>query len=143
MLLTGPAGAQKSEAARAILAAATAPTVALEFQELYASLLLLRRDAGGRYPARAARHAAYVLPLAEYLREAGISAARDREIDLVLSNSDGSPARRAYLLERLGPGATERIIDPGIDIVTARLSGPGGELSDQCRSAISRYYGRK
>ena len=47
------------------------------------------------------------------------------------------------MLERLGPGATERIIDPGIDVVTARLSGPDGELSDQCKAAISRYYGRR
>ena len=60
---------------------------------------------------------------------------------MVTTNSDGSPERRALLLSRLGPGATERIIDPGLNIVTERLS-VNGTLSDQCRGAIQRWYGR-
>ena len=31
---------------------------------------------------------------------------------------DGSTERRAFLLGRLGPGATEKVIDPGINVVT-------------------------
>ena len=43
---------------------------------------------------------------------------------VVTTNSDGSPARRAFLLSRLGPGSVETILDPGIDVVTQRLAGP-------------------
>ena len=37
-----------------------------------------------------------------------IGAALDRGVDVVTTNSDGSPERRALLLSRLGPGAVER-----------------------------------
>ena len=68
----------------------------------------------------------------------------DRDIDVVVTNSDGSPERRKLLLEKLGPGATERIVDPGEDIVKARLSDSiTGELEPECSRAISRWYGRK
>ena len=62
-------------------------------------------------------------------------------MDVVSTNSDGSPERRALLLSRLGPNSVERIIDPGIDIVTERLS-VNGTISDQCRDAIQRWHGR-
>ena len=70
-----------------------------------------------------------------------IGAAQERGIDVVTTNSDGSPERRALLLSRLGPGATETIIDPGLNIVTERLS-VNGTLSDQCSDSIQRWYGR-
>ena len=70
-----------------------------------------------------------------------IGAAQERGVDVVTTNSDGSPERRALLLSRLGPGAVERIIDPGLEIVSDRLS-VDGTLSDQCRDAIQRWYGR-
>ena len=116
--------------------------VAADFQTLLAALLLLVRLPNGRYPKRQESQAAWLLPLTEYLRMTIIGAARDRGVDVVSTNSDGSPERRALLLSRLGPGATERIIDPGIDVVTARLSGPDGGLDDQCVEAIGRWYSR-
>ena len=62
---------------------------------------------------------------------------------MIATNSDGDLARRAQLLSQLGPGATERIVDPGRDVVAARLSDPEtGELSEACDSAIGRWYGR-
>ena len=64
-------------------------------------------------------------------------------IDVIATNSDGSPARRAALLSRLGPGATETVIDPGFDIVTERLSNPDGPLSEQCVEARDRWYSRR
>ena len=79
--------------------------------------------------------------MTEYLRQAAISGALAQELDIVLSNSDGDADRRAFLLGRLGPGAAERIIDPGIDIVTERLS-VDGTLDPDCRNAIQRWYGR-
>ena len=140
LLLTGPAGSGKTAEARRLLEASTEPMVAADFQTLLAALTLLERQEDGRYPPRRESQASWLLPLTEYLRQAIIGAAQDRGVDVVTTNSSGSPERRALLLSRLGPGAVERIIDPGLDVVTQRLS-VDGVLSEQCREAIQRYYG--
>ena len=141
LLLTGPAGSGKTAEARRVLEASTEPMVAADFQTFLAALTLLERGPDGRFPPRRESQASWLLPLTEYLRMAVIGAAQARGVEVVSTNSDGDPERRALLLSRLGPGATETIIDPGIQIVTERLS-VDGVLSDQCREAISRYYGR-
>ena len=115
--------------------------VAADFQSLLAALTLLERQSDGRYPQRRESQASWLLPLTEFTRMAIIGAAQERGVDVVATNSDGSPERRTLLLSRLGPGATERIIDPGIEIVTQRLS-VDGVLSDQCFEAIQRWTGR-
>ena len=51
-----------------------------------------------------------------------VTGAVNREIDVIFTNSDGEPRKARLPAHRLGPGATERIIDPGEDIVKARLS---------------------
>ena len=81
----------------------------------------------------------FVLPLTEYLRRAAITAARNRDVGIVATNSDGSQARRDELLKLLGPDSVERVIDPGQQVVEARLS-PTGTLDPQCREAIRRWY---
>ena len=141
ILLSGPAGAGKTQEARRRLDTAAAPIVAVDFQAMYAALLLLERQPDGRYPERLTRHE-YVLPLVEYVRQAAITGAALMEIDVALTNSDGSPLRRAELLNRLAAGAGEFVIDPGLDVVQERLS-VDGTLSDQCGKAIQRWYGRK
>ena len=78
--------------------------------------------------------------MAEAIRQTIITIAVDRDIDVVATNSDGSPERRGFLLSRLGPGATETVLDPGINVVTDRLS-VDGVLSDDCGNAINRWYG--
>ena len=123
------------------MAAAIGPMVAADFQAILAALLLLERLPNGRYPNRNPAQAAWLLPMAEAIRQTIITFAEEREIDVVATNSDGSPDRRGFLLGRLGPGATERIIDPGISVVTERLS-VEGELSIDCGKAITRWYGR-
>ena len=139
LLISGPAGAGKSAIAREELAARDGPAVAADFQSLVVALLLLERGADGRYPVRPE----WVLPLAEYLRRAVLTGAANRDLAVVATNSDGSPARRRQLLELLGPGAVERIVDPGRDVVAARLADPAtGELDPQCDAAISRWYAR-
>ena len=143
LLISGPAGAGKSQAAREELAAAIAPMVAADFQSILAALLLLERLPNGRYPERVAGQAAWLLPLVEAIRQTVITFAAEREIDVVATNSDGSPERRAYLLGRLGPGSVERIIDPGFDVVTQRLSDTDGTMSGQCVEARDRWYKRR
>ena len=142
VLLTGPAGANKTGEARAMLRAAAGPMVAADFQSILVALTLAERLPNGRYPERLESQAAWLLPLTEAIRQTVITFATERDIGLVATSSDGSPARRGYLLSRLGPSSRELVVDPGLDVVTARLSGPDGVLSDQCKSAIQRYYGR-
>ena len=140
LLISGPAGASKSQAARAALEAATEPTIAADFQSIVAALLLLERDGDGNFPPRPD----WVLPIAEYTRRAVISASRTREIGIVATNSDGDPARRAFLLSELGPDASETILDPSEAVVRARLTDPvTGVLSNPCADAVGRWYGRR
>ena len=141
LLISGPAGAGKSTVARAERELRPEPTVLVEFQELYAALLGLERLPNGRYPERNPADE-FVLPLTEYTRTVILNAARDRDISVVVTNSDGDQARRAEMLGRLGPAARERVIDPGIDVVRQRLAGADGQVSQQCNSAIARWYGR-
>ena len=142
LLISGPAGAGKSQEVRRLLEASTEPMVAADFQSILAAILMLERDpVTGRYPQRRESQASWSLPLAEYVRMTIIGAAQERGIEVVTTNSDGSPERRALLLSRLGPGATERVIDPGLNIVTQRLS-VEGTLDPACKEAINRWYTR-
>ena len=139
ILLSGPAGGGKSQAARRLLLKATEPTIAADFQSIVAALLLQKRGSDGKYPARPA----WILPLAEYVRQAVITGATRRGIAIVATNSDGAPPRREAFLARLreeGAEATERVIDPGRDVVVDRLANEKGKLSEQCSAAVDRWY---
>ena len=139
ILISGPAGSGKSAIVRRMLAEHSGPAVAADFQAIVAALLLLERGPDGLYPLRPD----WVLPIAEYVRRAAISGAVARELDVLATNSDGDPARRQFLREQLGPGATEQIVDPGESVVKARLADPAsGELSESCGAAVARWYGR-
>ena len=83
---------------------------------------------------------AHLLALAEYIRKAAISGAREMDIEIIATNSDGSPARREYLRGLLGPGAVETVLDPGRAAVVDRLS-VNGVLSQSCGDAVFRWYG--
>ena len=110
ILISGPAGANKTAEARRLINASAGPAVALDFQALYSALLLLERQASdGRYPPREPQHQ-FAYPLVEYIRRAAITTAREREIEVVLTNSDSDPLRRAELVSLLKAGATERVI---------------------------------
>ena len=112
------------------------PAVVADFQSLVVALLQQERGPDGTYPLRPE----WVLPVAEHVRRTVIDAARAREIGVIATNSDGSPDRRRFLLERLGPGALEEIVDPGQQVVKARLSGRTGQLSRACEGAVKRWY---
>ena len=138
ILLSGPAGADKSATARRLLAEHSGLAVVADFQSLYAAITLVQRDPSGRYPLRNEQ----LLPIVEYLRRALFTAAQDRGIDVIATNSDGSPERRSFLLSRLGENASERVVDPGRNVVVARLSDSAtGVLADDCLKAIDRWYG--
>ena len=141
ILLSGPAGAGKSLRARVLLATLGIFSVIVDFQTIYAALLGIRRGDDGRYPERR-RQDAHALPMAERMRLAMIAFAIQQELRPIVTNSDGNPQRRQFLLSRMGGDAREEVIDPGITVVRERLAGPGGKVSDQCEEAINRWYGR-
>ena len=111
VLISGPAGAGKTALARQLMNQTAAPIVAADFQTLYAALLLIERQPDGRYPERLESQA-YALGMAEYLRRVIMTAAAEREIDVVTTNSDGAGTRRKALLDALGPGAVETPLTP-------------------------------
>ena len=139
-LISGPSGAGKSRLARDLLAQVQGQGAIVDFQAIYAALLLLLRGPDGRYPERNPSDA-HLLALSEYTRRAMITGAREMDIEIIATNSDGSPARREYLRGLLGAGAVETVLDPGRSVVEGRLAGDH-ELSHQCRQAIDRWYGR-
>ena len=138
-LISGPSGAGKSRLARELLAQVQRQGAIVDFQAIYSAMLLLRRRDDGRYPERDPADA-HLLALAEYTRKAMISGAREMDIEIIATNSDGSPQRREYLRGLLGPGAVETVLDPGKDVVVERLK-VNGVLSQQCGEAIGRWYG--
>ena len=139
LLVSGPAGAGKSAVARLRRREMAQPAVIADFQAIYVAVSGDVRDDNGNYPERDPD----LLPLVERERQRIIRDALEAEIGIVGTNSDGAQARREYLLGLLGPGATEELVDPGIDVVSARLSDPTtGSLSDSCSNAISRWYSR-
>ena len=139
-VISGPSGAGKSQLARELLAQVEGQGAIVDFQSIYAAMLLLRRGDDGRYPERDPADA-HLLALAEYTRKAMISGAREMDIEIIATNSDGSPQRREYLRGLLGPGAVETVLDPGRTIVEQRLS-VNGVLSQQCALSISRWFSR-
>ena len=137
-LISGPAGGGKSQVVRQRLAD-NPGSIAVDFQSIYRALTQDVRDPDtGLYPMRDPN----LLPITEFSRRAVLSAARSRGLQVFATNSDGSPERRAFLLAELGEGATETVVDPGRDVVRARLSDSvTGELSGVCDGAIERWFG--
>ena len=142
VLISGPAGANKSLAARQLLAewrAAGRLAIVADFQSIYTAVSGDVRGPDGRYPVRDDR----LVGLTTYLRDRLFDAAEQRGISVVATNSDGRPEARRELLAKIGGDATEQVIDPGEDVVRARLGDHlTGEVSPTCDRAVNRWYRR-
>ena len=96
----------------------------------------------GLYPLRDAA-AGRLYPIAEYVRYAAIGEAVRRDIQVVATNSDGSPEKRSRLLRLLGALATERIVTVARAVAERRLAAKtDGILLAECSAALDRWYGR-
>ena len=121
ILLSGPLqAAGKSQIARELLATATTPTIAADFTAIFNALRLVERLPSGTFPVRTVVENVY-LPVAQAMRFEAIEQARRRGFDVIMTNSDGDPARRRALLDRLGPGRRPN----GLSLLTGRPLPPG------------------
>ena len=140
VLLSGPAGGGKSSLLQVFFEGEGPLTVGVDFQALYGALTGAVRNAAGRYPLREAA----LVPLVDQIRLFAIREAVAGGHRVIATNSSGSPVRRQLLMDLLSAGgavAEERVVDPGREVVEARLSDPAtGELSPECEQAIARFY---
>ena len=106
---------------------------------LWAALRGLERDpATGRYPVR--ENGDPALALASYLRTTTVRQGLAEGHNVVVtSGTPGSATTWEAVAAAQGAGFAVRTVDPGREIVEARLM-VGGVLSDQCLQAVARWY---
>ena len=141
-LLQGPAGSGKSQAARDLLANGEVTLVA-DITALWAAISGAQRDPEtGRYPVREDSDPA--LPVARYVQETVVRRGLEAGEEVAVTTSRrGQEARWNEIAADSGRLFSVRTIDPGFDVVSARLADPvTGTLSGACSRALSRWYVR-
>lgn len=150
-LVQGPAGGGKSAVLRELIASGEIE-VAADVTTLWAALGLIERGVDGKYPVRDGNDPALALALYLQTVAARHALAEGRDVGVTTSRR-GQEARWQGLADEAGAAFRVRTVDPGQDVVQARLSqamnvtNQYGEeetvetLSDECRQAIARWYG--
>ena len=138
-LLEGPAGSNKSAAARRMIQAGEADVVA-DVTPLWAALRGVERGPDGKFPVRADDDPA--LPLARYLQAAAVrEGLREGRNVVVTTSRRGQAPRWQAVAAETGDELTVRTLDVDRATIAARLAGPGGELSPACQAAMARWFG--
>ena len=139
VLIQGPAGSGKSAVANDMLSAGEVE-VLLDTTALWATLSGARRGPNGRYPERAESDPS--LAAALYLQTVGARFALEQGARVAVTTSRrGTEARWADVARAAGVEVNVRTVDPGEEVVRARLSDPEtGILSEPCERAIGRWY---
>ena len=140
-LIQGPAGGGKSAVSRDALEAGEVQAVA-DVTALWAALSGAQRDPEtGRYPERSDDNPA--LGLARYVQAAAVRQGLREGLDVAATTSRRDQVDRwGELAAGEGAAFSVRTVDPGLEVVTARLADPvTGELSDACAGAIGRWFG--
>ncbi len=142
LLLRGPAGAGKSQVAAGLLDHGKADVWA-DFTRLHVALSGVECGPDGRYPVRADDDP--LVPLAAYVKAVAVRTALARGFRVVTTTSsadEGEVERAREMATEAGAALDVRTVDPGEEVVRARLSDPAtGELSPQCERAMGRWYG--
>ena len=140
IVLQGPAGAGKSQLAAELLAAGEIDILA-DVTSLWASLGAKERGADGLYPIRKADDPA--LHMARYTKEVAARKALEEGHNVAITTSSRGQLRRfSQIASETDSGLDVRTVDPGESVVRDRLADQKGKLSDECKQAISRWYGR-
>ena len=136
-VLRGPAGAGKDAWIRENFPDALLADVTL----LWAAATGAVRDASGRYPDRLAGEG---LRASLYLKAVLIGFASREGIELWATTSSSEAVAVQRIVDRVTDAGGEvgrvETLDPGEDVVVDRLSDSSGELSDECATAVGRWY---
>ena len=137
-LLEGPAGAGKSQVAIELLQSGAIDLMA-DLTAIYVALKGIERGADGKYPIR--ENSDPVLQVANYVRSVVVRNALDSDLNVAVSTGTPNMAVKwSEVAAERGASFSVQTIDPGIETVRERLA-VDGVLSDQCESAIGRWYG--
>lgn len=138
MLIQGPAGGAKSQVAAEMLEAGEVQVLA-DTTALWVALSGVTRGLDGRYPVRDDDDPA--LAVALYVQTVAVRRGLEDGADVAVTTSRrGQEARWQRLADGAGTRFVVRTVDPGQDVVRARLADPDGTLSDPCAKAIARWY---
>ena len=138
-LIQGPAGSGKSAVAADMLEAGEVE-VLLDVTAIWATLSGAVRGQDGKYPVRSEDDPA--LGAALYLQTVGARFALENGARVAVTTSRrGTEARWSEIARAAGVEINVRTVDPGRDVVAARLSDPEtGVLSEPCSRALGRWY---
>ena len=137
-LVQGPAGSGKSQTVAEMVEAGEVEVVA-DTTRLWVALGLYERGPDGRYPVRADDDP--VLAVALYAQGVAVRRGLDEGTEVAVTTSRrGQETRWRLVAEAAGTRLKVRTVDPGEDVVRARLAEPDGTLSAACERAIGRWY---
>lgn len=140
LLVQGPAGGGKSQLVAEFLESGLIDLVS-DITMLWVALKGVTRDADGRFPVREDSDPA--LDAARYLQPVLVRFALELGARVAVTTSRRNQVERWQTLAySIDVDFSVRTVDPGEDVVRARLADPvTGELSDPCARAIRRWYG--
>ena len=134
VIVRGPAGAGKS----GYVERERQPGELLaDFTAIYAALSGVTRGPDGKYPVR--QDGDPLVPLVAAVKAYIVREAAARELRGYVTTSDSSAGELARLRE-LGAQPEPITLDPGEQVVRARLADDDGQLHPQCEAALSRWY---
>ena len=141
-LIEGPAGGGKSQYVAEMLAAGEI-SILSDVTALWAALGGYQRDPiTGLYPVREDGDPA--LELALYTQAVAVRQGLEMGEDVAVTTSRRNQVSRwRTLAYSIDVDFILRTVDPGEDVVRARLTDGNGNLSDDCRRAIARWYGEE
>ena len=140
ILIEGPAGGGKSGVASALLEAGEVSVVS-DFTRIWVAISGVERDpVTGLYPVRLASDP--TLPIAQYLQPIVVRRGlQDGENVIVTTARPDQVERWRQLAADAGAPFSVRTVDPGEQVVRARLAGPDEILTPECLRAVRRWYG--
>ena len=137
-LIAGPAGSGKSAVAADMLEAGEIEVLA-DTTALWVALSGVVRGPDGKFPVRTVDDPALAAALYLQATAARFALSSGARVGVTTSRR-GQQSRWAQMAQEAGVEFNVRTIDPGEDVVRARLADDDGNLSAECARAIGRWY---